>query len=693
MNYENNDSSNNITLKDGKNDYKRFIAHQVNRNYRRIPADWNRLIRTYISNIRKKQRSIRPQSLSMNKKETDDDAIHTTTTSIENDDYFLKSSIDGFVPQKGDTFLHLVCSGFPSLSAVKILLDFHKNNSSNNDDGDGGDCLVGLQNIHGTTPFHVAIACCASYRVIQLLHQEYYNYYDEKKNKKKQQLCSISTKCGKLPLHIACMQHFYSGILMNHTVAELLKLMVEDFPSALYIPDDSKKYPLHLLWDHLCAPIYRHWPNFCSQQLRMYESQSSPYYSDTTLKYNRNHVWEKLRVLLRIDPPKKNNHNDSTITTTIRNTNETKTNNTNDGTHSSFHDDNCQIKKTKDIITSASKASKKKNARYENPFHILTQIPNCPPEFMDIAIHMIPQKQCQEYFHQMDDHGRLPIHYASMDCTNVRTTQFISLKIIPQQNKNNDNDPSRSSNASVAASGKVDKEAKKPQIGIGENGIHLSSVEGEERNSCMTTLLSFIPRSSDGYYKFYIDTMLDHIAWTAPQTLSVRDNETGRFPLHLALTSNKSWNDGIASIVAAYPEAVTSYDPITKLYPFMMAAVTPPPTTSTMYNIDMDNSKCNATQNSNNNETKEKKPKKQIMKDYSMLPTNKRKEDEEDTKKILTIYKLLRTYPEVINYNTIPQPSIGDKRRLSSPSSTATTREKENDVQTVFHPVQKKRRR
>ena len=212
---------------------------------------------------------------------------------------------------------------------------------------------------------------------------------------------------------------------------------------------------------------------------------------------------------------------------------------------------------------------------------------------------------------------------------------------------------------------------------------------------------------------------MDNISWAAPKTISMRDNITHRFPIHMALVSKKTWNDGIASIVAAYPEAVTSFDPITKLYPFMMAATTTTTTATiaTTYKENQ-NSKYDAVQN-NYYEIKEQKQKKQIMKDCTMLPTTKRKEDEEDTKKLLTIYKLLRTYPEVLNYNTIPQPCIGEKRRLSSPSSlaahnivkdysriqtsvkynsisstetTTTKREVNNDAQTLFHPIQKKRR-
>jgi ankyrin repeat protein len=46
----------------------------------------------------------------------------------------------------------------------------------------------------------------------------------------------------------------------------------------------------------------------------------------------------------------------------------------------------------------------------------------------------------------------------------------------------------------------------------------------------------------------------------------------GRLPLHLALSSGKSWKDGVKELVEAYPDAMSSPDMSSKLYPFMMAA-------------------------------------------------------------------------------------------------------------------------
>ena len=46
----------------------------------------------------------------------------------------------------------------------------------------------------------------------------------------------------------------------------------------------------------------------------------------------------------------------------------------------------------------------------------------------------------------------------------------------------------------------------------------------------------------------------------------------GRLPLHVAVASGKPWNEGIKTILNAYPEAISRVDPKTNLYPFLQAA-------------------------------------------------------------------------------------------------------------------------
>jgi len=47
---------------------------------------------------------------------------------------------------------------------------------------------------------------------------------------------------------------------------------------------------------------------------------------------------------------------------------------------------------------------------------------------------------------------------------------------------------------------------------------------------------------------------------------------SGRLPLHLALETNRTWEGGVKALLKAEPRCLTTRDPFTKLYPFMLAA-------------------------------------------------------------------------------------------------------------------------
>jgi hypothetical protein len=47
----------------------------------------------------------------------------------------------------------------------------------------------------------------------------------------------------------------------------------------------------------------------------------------------------------------------------------------------------------------------------------------------------------------------------------------------------------------------------------------------------------------------------------------------GRLPLHIALTSGRTWNNGVALIAKAEPSAVETCDSKMSMYPFMLAAI------------------------------------------------------------------------------------------------------------------------
>lgn len=57
-----------------------------------------------------------------------------------------------------------------------------------------------------------------------------------------------------------------------------------------------------------------------------------------------------------------------------------------------------------------------------------------------------------------------------------------------------------------------------------------------------------------------------------PEAVKIR-NKVGRFPIHLALSTGKTWNEGVQSLILTFPQCLEMKDPVTKLYPFMLAAV------------------------------------------------------------------------------------------------------------------------
>ena len=49
-------------------------------------------------------------------------------------------------------------------------------------------------------------------------------------------------------------------------------------------------------------------------------------------------------------------------------------------------------------------------------------------------------------------------------------------------------------------------------------------------------------------------------------------DKKGRLPLHLALASGKTWDNGVKRLIDVFPESERMRDPVTLLYPFMLAA-------------------------------------------------------------------------------------------------------------------------
>lgn len=66
--------------------------------------------------------------------------------------------------------------------------------------------------------------------------------------------------------------------------------------------------------------------------------------------------------------------------------------------------------------------------------------------------------------------------------------------------------------------------------------------------------------------------VIDAILYHCPTAASVPDSQ-GQKPLTLALRCNRQWSNGIKSILEADRAVLRQKDSVTKLYPFMLAAV------------------------------------------------------------------------------------------------------------------------
>jgi hypothetical protein len=86
-----------------------------------------------------------------------------------------------------------------------------------------------------------------------------------------------------------------------------------------------------------------------------------------------------------------------------------------------------------------------------------------------------------------------------------------------------------------------------------------------------TPLILALEINLDTYHEH---SLLQLLVETQPIAGSMPDSD-GRLPLHLALTRREfiDWKDGTESIFRSEPTALLTMDPLTKLYPFMLAAM------------------------------------------------------------------------------------------------------------------------
>jgi hypothetical protein len=57
-----------------------------------------------------------------------------------------------------------------------------------------------------------------------------------------------------------------------------------------------------------------------------------------------------------------------------------------------------------------------------------------------------------------------------------------------------------------------------------------------------------------------------------PAAAKWQDPVNGQYPLHAALSSGVSWNDGIQTLLRVFPVALCFHDPLSGLFPFALAA-------------------------------------------------------------------------------------------------------------------------
>lgn len=79
-------------------------------------------------------------------------------------------------------------------------------------------------------------------------------------------------------------------------------------------------------------------------------------------------------------------------------------------------------------------------------------------------------------------------------------------------------------------------------------------------------------------------SVIDILLEAKPEAASIPDNQ-GRLPLHLAISSGKTWSQGVKAILKANPDTLTSPDPTTGLQPFLQAASSSNPDLGTILEL------------------------------------------------------------------------------------------------------------
>lgn len=79
-------------------------------------------------------------------------------------------------------------------------------------------------------------------------------------------------------------------------------------------------------------------------------------------------------------------------------------------------------------------------------------------------------------------------------------------------------------------------------------------------------------------------SVIDMLVGLEPRAARIHDSEGG-LPFTRAIESGKVWNEGLRSLLWAAPQALSTRDTKTKMYPFMIAAVEHNATETTVYEL------------------------------------------------------------------------------------------------------------
>ena len=127
----------------------------------------------------------------------------------------------------------------------------------------------------------------------------------------------------------------------------------------------------------------------------------------------------------------------------------------------------------------------------------------------------------------------------------------------------------------VLPAGRLDGQAQDDEQGLGQEVRHqqgmaaaqVDQAQGNEAREGGQEAATVPKQDKRRGTKKLIDWLLE----VHPKACSMPDSD-GRLPIHLAAESGKEWENGVQSLALAFPSGVSTVDPVSGLYPFMIAA-------------------------------------------------------------------------------------------------------------------------